>query len=287
MSYILFAWLTSITYSVGAVVGKIATKHHISNPWLYNVVFFVISVVCIIPFAIVGHVSLPQDWVSMGWLSVANAVSGALFMLAFYEVDLSILSPLSSLRTPIAALVGAVIFRESLTLMQQILIGIIFFAGLFVQMEERFSLKALWKKPTFLALTWIVASVWFNSMIKEASLHNGFWEVSLWSNVGGMLLTFLTFPLFIRDLKKTPTSRYYGIALSTVLFTAGLLFSVKAFGQNVGISMAIISLPLAMIMTMALSVFAPKLLEKHTWRVYVIRFVAAMVMFAAALGLSK
>ena len=65
------------------------------------------------------------------------------------------------------------------------------------------------------------------------------------------------------------------------------LFSVKAFGENISISMTIISLPLAMIMTMALSVVAPKLLEKHTAKVYAIRLSAAAAMFVAALGLSK
>ena len=96
MNYIYFAWLTSFTYGLGSVIGKISTKHHISNPWLYNFIFFVLTALCIVPFAIVGGVGLPQDWSSILWLSVANTVSGTIFVLAFYAVDLSILSPLSS-----------------------------------------------------------------------------------------------------------------------------------------------------------------------------------------------
>lgn len=287
MSYIVFAWLTSITYGLGSVVGKIATRHHIDNPWFYNIIWYVVTVVCILPFALAGGVGLPQDWYSMWWLSAANAVSGVMFVLAFYAVDLSVLSPLASLRTPVAALIGALFFRESLTFNQQMLIGAIFLAGLFVQADERFSFKALLTRKTLLALTWVGTSVWFNSMIKAASATNGFWEVSLWSNVFGLLLCLPTLPLFWRDAFRTPVKKYSGIVISTILFTAGLLFSVKAIGENVSISMAIISLPLAMVMTMILSLFAPKLLEKHTAKVYAIRLVSAAVMVLAALGLSR
>src|SRR3990167_4151632 len=174
MSYIVFAWLTSITYGLGSVIGKVATRHHIANPWLYNFIWTVITIITIVPFAIAGGIGWPQNWGSMLWLGVASAVSGILFVLAFYAVDLSILSPLSTLRTPIAALVGAVLFRESLSITQQFLIGVIFLAGFVVQIDERFSLTSFWIKGTFLALVWVLASVWFNSMIKEASAYNGF-----------------------------------------------------------------------------------------------------------------
>jgi hypothetical protein len=41
-----------------------------------------------------------------------------------------------------------------------------------------------------------------------------------------------------------------------------------------------------MILAFLFSVFAPKLLEKHTMKVYAVRFAAAAVMIAAALKLS-
>ncbi len=287
MSFIAYAWLTSIVYGLGSVVGKIASRHHIANPWLYNIVWWIVTVVSIIPLAVLGGVGWPQDWTSIIWLSVANAVSGAAFIVAFYAVDLSILSPLSILRVPIAALIGAGFLGESLSLTQQSFIGVLFLAGLFVQMDENFSLKSFWSKGTLLSLIWVLTSVWFNSMISVASMHNGYWEVVLWSNVIGLVLTLVTVPLFFRDLSKTPVSRYSGIVISTLLYTAGMLFSVVALAENVSISMAIISLPLALLMTMALSVVAPKLLEKHSAKVYAVRLGAAVVMFAAGLGLSK
>ena len=211
MNYIYFAWLTSFTYRLGSVIGKISTKHHISNPWLYNFIFFVLTALCIVPFAIVGGVGLPQDWSSILWLSVANIVSGTIFVLAFYAVDLSILSPLSSLRTPLVALAGVLFLGEILTITQWILIGIIFIAGGCVNLDERMSIRNIVNKKIALGLLWILCSTWFNSMIKYASINNGFWEVSLWPTIIATILVLPTLPLFYRDLMSTKMSKYYGL----------------------------------------------------------------------------
>ncbi len=286
MSYIFYAWLTSFMYGLGSVVGKISTKHQITNPWQYNFVWSVLTVVSIVPFALVGGVRLPQDWTSILWLGLANAISGLLFILAFFAVDLSVLSPLAMLRTPLLALSGVLIFGEPLTIVQWALIGFVFVAGILVNLDEKFSIKSVLNKNILLAFAWILSSVWFNSMIKYASITNGFWEVSLWPAVIAVLLYIPTVPLFYAQMRKTKPAQHVGIAITTVLYTAGLLFSIKAFGENVGISIAIISLPLAMLMTMALAKLAPHMLEKHTGKVYAIRLIAAAVMFASALGLS-
>ncbi len=287
MSYIFYAWLTAITYGIGALVGKLATKYHIKNPWLFNIVWAVLTLLFIVPFALFYHVGLPEDWSSMIVLGLANAVSSITFAFAFYAVDLSILSPLSNMRAPITAIIGVLIFHEILSPFKWILIGVLFVAGLFIHADEKMSLKAFWTKATALTFVWILTSVWFNTMIKVASNHNGFWEVSLWSNLLMVVFLLPTIPFFIKDLAKTPLMNYSGIAINTALWTAGLLFSIKALSANVSISMAIISLPLAMILTMILAFFAPKILEKHPAKIYVIRTTAAALMFLSALGLSR
>lgn len=287
MSYVVYAWASSITYGLGSIIGKLATKYHISNPWLYNIVWAVLTLIFIIPFAIMGGVGFPQEWSTIIWLGLASAVSSITFTLAFYAVDLSILSPLANLRAPITALLGVLLFHESLTLFQWGLIGLLFIAGLFIHIDEQMSLKTFFTKATLLALIWILTSVWFNAMIKVASVNNGFWEVSLWSNLLTLLFLTPTIPFFYKDIKKTPIKNYSGIALCTVLYTMGLLFSIKALSVNVSISMAIISVPLTLILTMLLSFVAPRLLEKHSLKIYLIRLTAATIMFVSALGLSR
>src|SRR3989338_6390306 len=183
MSYVIYAWASSITYGLGSIIGKLATKYHINNPWLYNFVWAFLTLIFIAPFAIIQHVGFPQEWTTIIWLGLASAVSSITFTLAFYAVDLSILSPLSNMRAPITALFGVLLFHESLSLIQWSLIGLLFFAGLFIHVDEYMSLKTFWTKATLLAFIWILTSVWFNSMIKVASVHNSYWEVSLWSSL--------------------------------------------------------------------------------------------------------
>ncbi|MBI4973997.1 hypothetical protein HZC27_05285 [Candidatus Roizmanbacteria bacterium] len=287
MSYVIYAWASSITYGLGSIIGKLATKYHINNPWLYNIVWAFLTLIFIAPVAITQHVGFPQEWSTIILLGLASAVSSIAFTMAFYAIDLSILSPLSNMRAPITALFGVLLFHESLSLIQWALIGLLFFAGLFIHVDENMSLKTFWTKATLLAFIWILSSVWFNSMIKVASVHNGFWEVSLWSSIITVLLLMPTIPLFIKDIKKTPIKNYSGVALCTILYTAGLLFSIRALAINVSISMAIISVPLTLILTMLLSFIAPKLLEKHSLKIYLIRLTAATIMFTAALWLSR
>lgn len=206
---------------------------------------------------------------------------------AFYANDISILSPLSNMRIPLMALLGVLLFKESLSYFQWALIGLFFISGLFIHADEKFNLKAVRSRSTLIAVIWVFISVWFNSIIKVASINNGYWEVSLWSNILTVVFLFPTIALFTKDIKKTPLKNYSGVALTTVLYTAGLLFSIKALSINVGISMAIISVPMSLIFVILLSFVSPKLLEKHSTKVYAIRLTSAFVMFAAALGLSK
>lgn len=286
MSYIVFAWLSSATYGLGGVIGKLATKYHVRNPWLYNFVWAVLTFIFIAPFALFAHVGAPQDWKSMLILSAASALSSVTFTFAFYAVDLSILSPLSNMRSPITALLGMIFFNETLDTYKWFLILLIFLAGLFIHVDEQMKLKNFFSKATAIVFIWILTSVLFNTSIKYASIGNGYWEVSFWSNLFTFIFLIPTLPLFIKDIKKTPLKNYSGITLNTALWTVGLLFSIKALAVNVGISTAIISVPLSMLFAMALSFISPKLLEKHSLKVYAIRTVSAIVMFAAALGLS-
>jgi drug/metabolite transporter (DMT)-like permease len=287
MSFIIYAWLSSLTYGVGGVIGKLATTYHIKNPWTYNIVWALLTFLFIVPFALIGHVGLPADWTSMIFLGIASAISSVTFTFAFYAVDLSILSPLGNMRSPITALLGVFLFHESLSSTKWLLITLLFIAGLFIHVDENMKFKSFFSKATFIVFVWILTSVLFNTMIKYASMNNGYWEVSFWSNLLTVIFLLPTYPLFIKDLKKIPFKNYSGITVNTALWTAGLLFSIKALGENVSISTAIMSVPLSMILVMILSFVSPKLLEKHSLKVYAIRTIAAGVMFVSALGLSS
>lgn len=287
MSYVAFAWFASITYGLGAIAAKLSSKHHIANPWLYNFMWGVVATAILVPIGLVNGMGFPQDWGSMMVLSLANVVSGTAFVFAFYAVDVSVLSPLANLRTPLLVLVGVLFFRETLTVFQYLLIGIIFIFGMLVNVEERFHWKTFVNRKVALALLFVVTSVWFNSYVKYALQLNGYWEVLVWPNIIGVLMMLPSTPLFYRDLAKTRWNRYSGLVVSTTLFLAGWGLEVAALRENISITMTIISLPISMLFAIGFSVVAPKLLEKHTTKVYAIRLVSAAIMVLAALGLSR
>lgn len=287
MSYILAAWLASITYGCGAIAAKLASKHHIANPWLYNFMWGVVATSILVPIGLINGMGFPQDWRSMLVLSLANVVSGTAFVFAFYALDISILGPLANLRTPLLVLVGVLFFRETITVFQYLLIGIIFIFGMLVNVEERFHWKTFVNGKVALAVLFVITSVWFNSYVKYAAQLNGYWEVLVWPNIIGVIMLLPTGLFFYRDLIQTKWNRYSGLTISTILFLFGWGFEVYALRENISITMTIISLPISMLFAIGFSVVAPKLLEKHTAKVYAIRLVSAAVMVLAALGLSK
>ena len=112
------------------------------------------------------------------------------------------------------------LFGEELTVVQWALIGVLFLAGILVNLDEKFSIKSVLNRNILLAFAWILSSVWFNSMIKYASLTNGFWEVSLWPAVIAVIIYLPTLPLFYKELIRTKPSHHVGIAITTMLYTA-------------------------------------------------------------------
>ena len=96
----------------------------------------------------------------------------------------------------------------------------------------------------------------------------------------------VTWPKFGKDFKKIGPKEFGATLLGALTGVVGILASNKAFASNIGVSAAIISLPISMIIAFLFSVFAPQLLEKHTLKVYFVRFAAATVMILAALKLN-
>lgn len=287
MPFYIFAWIANIFYSLGGVVGKLSSKHQISNPWLFNFVWTALSILITIPFALAGHIQWPTHWGLLWLFGFTAAISGTLYILSLYALDVSILGPIYNLRTALIVASGVIFFHEKLAGYQMGLVFIIILAGLFVTMDEKHGLKSFLQKSVLLGLVTIVSSAIYNSLLKYTMQYESYWVVTLWSLILAQVFLLPTIPLFWRDLKKIPLREYGGVTASTLLLTFGLFATNKAFAQNLGISSAILTIPLSMIFAFLFSVFAPKLLEKHTMKVYAIRFGAAAVMIIAALQLSR
>jgi drug/metabolite transporter (DMT)-like permease len=167
------------------------------------------------------------------------------------------------------------------------LVGILFIAGLFVSMDEGFSLRSFFRTSIILAFLAVSTATIYGASIKYAMQYEGYWEVVLWGSILPVILLLPTIPLFRKNIRETSRQDYLGAIVFTVLGFFGFLTSNKAYGQNVSITSAILSVPMSMILAFLLSLVAPKLLEKHTIKIYAIRFAAATVMLVAALKLTS
>lgn len=286
MPFYVFAWIASVMYGVEVIIGKLTSKHAIKNPWLFNFFWALFVLLFSIPFALNGGVGIPKDWSSLLVASVFYTLAGIFYVLPLYTLDVSVWSPMFSLRTPMSVLFSAWLLGEILTRYQYILIGLIFIAGIFVTLDEKLKLRSFFRWPVAYALTQMVILALMGVYINKAIVANGYWIVTLWMGIVAQISYLATVSLFYKDLRSIKLSQIGALAAMSVAGLVGTLTANKAYETNVSISAAIIGLPFSMIFAFLFSIFAPKLLEKHTMKIYTIRFAAAAVMFWAALRLS-
>lgn len=286
MSFIIFAWLASFFYGLVNVSGKLASKYAIKNIWLFNFLYGLFTVIFTIPLALKNSVSIPSVWGSLILSSVFNALFSIFYVLSIYNLDVSVMGPLFNFRTAMGAILGVLILGEVLTGRQVFLIAIIFLAGLFVSLDEKFSFRSFFKRSVlygilmsfFLALS----SIYINKSVAQA----GYWETNLFSPLITQVLMFTTIPLFYKEIKLVRIKQTTGVVAMALFIAIGNIFANRAYAANVGISTAIIALPISMFIVFLSSIFSPELLEKHTLKVYAVRFLAAFIMIGAALAIS-
>jgi len=281
----IFAWAASFMFGVEAVTGKLTSKHSIQNPWLFNFFWALFIVLFTIPIALLSGAGIPKQWTSIIIASVFYATTTTLYVIALYKLDVSIIGSLYNFRTVITVVLGAIFLGEVLSVHQYILIGLIFVFGMFITIDERFTIKSFFKRGTAIALIGISFSALMAIFIKRAVAEAGYWDTTLWMGILSQIWLLPTIFLFKKDILSSKPKQYLVTAATAVAGVVGTLAMNKAYSMNVSISSAIISLPFSLIIAFLFSVFAPELLEKHTLKVYAVRFISAAVMIVAALNL--
>jgi len=286
ISFYWYAWIAAISSGFMVIMEKLTSKYTISNPWLFNFLLSFFILLFILPLALMNNVGLPHYWNGITLAAFFGSLFGILYILALYHLDVTVLSPLLSLRGVFGVILGVVFLGEVLKLNQIILISIIILGGIFVTIDEKFRLSSFIKPAVFVVILATLALALNGFFINRSATQITYWELTLWQCVISQLILLTTIPFFIKDLKRLNRKQILTTALIAFIFIGYNLAANKAFTANVGISSVIISFPASMIIAFILSIFAPKLLEKHTLKVYFIRFFAAAIMIFAALKLS-
>lgn len=282
-----FAWLAAIGFGFETIFGKLTSKHTPADPWIFNFTYPLIILLFTIPIALINHATIPSYWTALIFAGLFQSLAFVFFVLALFKLDVSLFSPLFNFRSIFSVLLGAIFLGEVLNFQQYIIVGVIFLAGLFVSMDEKFSFKSFFSTSVALLIIdtffWSLTSIF----ISKAAEVEDYWTISLWSAIIGQIFLLGTIPLFYKKLKETKVKDYTGVFVMAIAGVIGTLASTKAFLGNVGISTVIMSLPMSMIIAFGLSFIAPSLLEKHSMKVYIIRFSAAAIMVTGAILLGQ
>jgi drug/metabolite transporter (DMT)-like permease len=284
--FYIFAWIASIAYGLEVVIVKLVNKHLSPNLWVFNFIWNFIILILITIVALYNNASFPNTWANVAIAGVLYGIAGITYVLNLSKLDVSVFAPLFNFRTVFSVILATIFLHEVLSPFKLLMIAIIFVGGLFITVDERFSVKTFFTKNVFYALLMMVVVAIEALFTNKAIADLGFWTGSLWIALIAQVTLLLTIPKFKSDFKKVSLKEIGYTSLASGMGLVAVLSSNKAFSENVGISAAIISLPISMIIAFLFSVFAPQLLEKHTIKVYVVRFSAAAVMILAALKLN-
>jgi drug/metabolite transporter (DMT)-like permease len=286
MPFYVFAWIASTLYAVELIVGKLISKYQVSNAWLFNFFWSFFVLLLTFPVTIINHAGIPTHWLNLLLAAFFYAITGAGYLNALKKIDVSVISPLSSLRTVISIILGVVLLGESYSLIKVLLVGLVFIASLFVTIDEHLSVKTFFKKSNLWMIGVLVAislmSIFINWSVKE----NGFWTVTLWMPLLAQIMLLPTIFLWKKDVRFLKKEHFGGMLTMAIFGATGSMAANKALSMNVGISTVIMVLPISMLFAIILSALTPTLLEKHTLKVYVIRLAAAAVMIAGTVGLT-
>ena len=287
MPFYFFAWIGAITSGFIVITAKLTSKHSIANPWLFNFLLTAVTLLFTVPIALFNNASFPSDWMPIIIAAIFSVLFNIFWIFSTYNLDVSTLTPLFNIRAVFAVLIGIIFFSEKFTLYQLLIMLGILIAGVFSTMDEKFSVKSFFKPAIGIAVLTMLFLTLNNTFIKLSLVRNSLWTTNLWIAIINMILLAPTVGLFKKDLKMLNLSHILPIGAMGVFSTITEFSANVAYGMNLSVTSIIMNTPFSMIFAFLFSIFAPKLLEKHTLKIYAIRFSAEILMILGAMQLSR
>lgn len=287
MPFYVYALIGSIFGGFFVIVTKLTSKYSIKNPWLLNFLLALVNLIFTIPLAIYYRATIPNNLSLVILATISLSVANILYIIANNKLDVSVFMPLYNFKNIFAVFIGLLFFKEHIPAEKYLYVVVIFIAGVLTSLDEKFSLKSFFKSTIGVGILAVFFNSLNNAFTKGAMVSNSLWTVSFWTAVLSCILLIPTYSLFKKDLKQVDLSHVLPVLLIGFLLTVCGLAANQAYSMNLAISSIIMNLPISMIFAFLFSVFAPSLLEKHTLKVYVIRFSSVAIMIWAAMKLTK
>jgi len=287
MSPIIYAWTASIIYGLFALTAKFIGKYTLKNVYQFSFFITLFSGIIGGTISIFNGASMPSNWTYIVLSALLLSVGNIMYLSSLKHLDVSVMSPLFNLRVVITLLLGYFLLGEKMSQNSVYIVCLIFIAGIFSTMDEKFSIKSFFTKKIALGLLFMFVLSIQSYFVNRAIDQTNYWTATLWMALLAPIFSFIfLFKSFYKDVIVSKIPDYYGVLILSIFGGIGDLAAYKAFSGNVGISSIIISLPISMILVFILSFIKPDLLEKHPVKVYLVRFTAAAIMIWGALKLS-
>lgn len=287
MPFYVFAWISTICSGLYVVTTKLTSKHSLKNPWLFNFLSGLFTLLFAVPISLLYKAGMPHDWFPIILVAIFGVLWNILFIFSTYLLDVTIISPLFNFRSIFAVLFSALLLHEKLTSFQVLLFFIIVIAGIFVTIDEKMSIRSFFKPAVALGILTMFFLALSSVFSKPAILNNDIWTVNLWSGIIGQIFLLPTILFFKKEIKLINVKQVLPVIAMGLFLMLANITANYAYKVNVGITTIIEGLPISMILAYLFSIFAPKLLEKHTFKVYLIRFTASAIMIISAIQLSQ
>ncbi len=111
---ILFAWIACVASGITPLVIKTSSKSLVKNPWLFNLLWLAFGIPLVAVLAVFKGGGLPSNWPAVIFLSLSSAFFYFFYTVSLYKLDVTTISPLFSLRTVFAVILGIVVLHESI-----------------------------------------------------------------------------------------------------------------------------------------------------------------------------
>lgn len=287
MPFYVYAWISTIFSGLYVVTTKLTSKYSIKNPWFFNFLSGLFTLFFTIPLALIYGAGMPHNWSLIIVVSIFAVLWNIFFIFSTYRLDVTVISPFFNFRTVFAVLFSALFLHEKLSSYQLLLFVVIIIAGLFVSIDEKLSLRSFFKPSIGIVILTMLFLALNSVFTKPAILHNDLWTVNLWAAIIAQLMIVPTFPLFKKEIKTIKMKQVLPVVAMGIFLMLATVTANMAYKINVSITTIIEGIPVSMILAYLFSVFIPKLLEKHTLKVYAIRFTATIIMIYGAIQLSR
>ena len=201
MPFYIYAWIAAFASTFTVLITKFTSKHSIKNPWLFNFMLTLITLVFTGAIGFMNHAGIPKDWPPVIGAGVFFGLFYLLYIFANYKLDASAITPLFNFKTIFTVLLGSLFLQEKLSNLQYILVFLIIVAGMFSSIDEKMKLNSFFKPGVWVAL-FAMASLALNSVfIKLAMVKNDLPTVTVWIMIVNMVVILTTLFFFKKELK--------------------------------------------------------------------------------------